>query len=49
MRMLIGLVILLAGTAVCLGLHWAATSRASGSIRAGESRAPAGGSVIDEA
>ncbi len=46
--MLIGLVILLAGTAACAGLHWVATSRASNSIRAGESRAQAGGSESDE-
>ncbi len=46
--MLIGLVILLAGTAACAGLHWAATSRASGSIRASESHAQAAGSVSDE-
>lgn len=46
--MLIGLVLLLAGTSACVGLHWAATSRASGSIRAGESRAQAAGSESDE-
>ena len=46
--MLIGLVILLAGTVACVGLHWAATSRASDGIRAGESRAQAGSRASDE-
>ena len=44
----IELAILLAGTFACAGLHWAATSRAGDSIRAGESRAPAGGRMSDE-
>ncbi len=48
MRMLIGLAILFAGTAACVGLHWAATSWASDSIRAGEPRAQAGSRVSDE-
>ena len=46
--MLIGLVILLAGTAACAGLHWVATSWASDSIRAGKTRAQAGSRVSDE-